>query len=515
MVDFLSRCVRINREIEIRIKNVVFVKEVTMLKEDSTIGNIKHEVLRKVAKYTYQGALEENIDKIPFEIIPGPQANFRCCIYKEREIIRQRIKLAKGERLSGDKEDKNVVQVISSACEGCPITRFVVTDNCQKCMSKKCQQSCNFGAISMLRDRAYIDPHKCKECGKCSKACPYNAIADLMRPCKRSCPVNAISMDENHIVVIDKKKCIQCGSCIKDCPFGAIGDVSSLVDVINELNRKDKKVYAMVAPAGEGQFGADVPMGALREAIKALGFEDMYEVALGGDLVADSEAKEWAEAYKEEKKMTTSCCPAFVNMIRIHFPQLLNNMSTTVSPMASVSRMIKKMDEEAITVFIGPCIAKKSEIVDESVKENADYVLTFEELDAMFHARKVNPADYSCELQQGSIYGKRFGNAGGVTKAVEEALKEHGEELSIRVRQCSGATECKKALTLLKAGRLPEDFIEGMACEGGCVNGPGSVRPELLAKKDRETLLSQADDRKIVPTIEAYQEKYEFSMHRK
>lgn len=486
-----------------------------MLKEDSTIGNIKHEVLRKVAKYTYEGTLEKNVDQIPYEIIPGPQANFRCCIYKEREIIRQRIKLSKGERLSNDSDDNNVIQVISSACEGCPITRFVVTDNCQKCMSKKCQQSCNFGAISMLHDRAYIDPHKCKECGKCSKACPYNAIADLMRPCKRTCPVNAISMDENHIVVIDKKKCIQCGSCIKDCPFGAIGDVSFLVDVINELVKKEKKIYAMVAPAGEGQFGANVPMGSLREAIKALGFEDMYEVALGGDLVADSEAKEWIEAYEQGKKMTTSCCPAFVNMIRVHFPQLLEHMSTTVSPMASVSRMIKQMDKDAITVFIGPCIAKKAESIDKTVSDNADFVLTFEELDAMFHAKNIKPEEYTCELQQGSIYGKRFGNAGGVTKAVQEAMKEQGEDLNIKVQQCSGAAECKKALTLLKAGRLPEDFIEGMACEGGCVNGPGSRRPELLAKKDRELLLSKADDRGIVSAIEPYCDKYKFSMHRK
>jgi ferredoxin hydrogenase large subunit len=487
-----------------------------MFREDSTIGNVKHEVLKAVAKLAFEGNLNDNLDKIPYELIPGPQANFRCCIYKEREIIRQRVRLAQGKAPSADRDNKNIVQVIPAACEGCPIARYVVTDNCQKCMGKGCLHSCHFDAITMGRDRAYIDPQKCKECGKCSQACPYNAIADLMRPCKRSCPVDAITMDEYDIVQIDEEKCIHCGACIKDCPFGAISDRSFMVDVINIINTGDFDVYAMFAPSGEGQFGADAHMGAMREAIKQLGFTDMYEVALGGDMVAESEAKEWAEAYKEGKKMTTSCCPAFVHMIKKHFPQLEENMSTTVSPMAAVSRMIKAMNPNALTVFIGPCIAKKSEVIDSLGTGNADYALTFEELNCMLEAKKINPADYQEEeLQQGSIYGKRFGNAGGVTKAVVQALDELGENSDAKVRQCNGAAECKKALTLLKVGRLPEDFMEGMACAGGCVNGPGSVRPELMAKKDRESLLSKADERKIVPTVTPYYEEYGFSMHRK
>lgn len=484
-----------------------------MLEKDATIGSIKHEVLCKVAKLAFAGDLEEKQENIPFDIIPGPNANFRCCVYREREIIRERVRLAQGKSPSANCDNKNIVQVINSACEGCPITRFVVTDNCQKCMSKKCQQACNFKAISMLRDRAYIDPHLCKECGKCSQACPYNAIADLMRPCKKSCPVDAISMDENNIVKIDEEKCIQCGSCIKDCPFGAISDRSFMVDVINLL-KEDRPVYAMVAPAGEGQFGSHVSMGVLRDAVKELGFADMYEVAIGGDLVADSEAREWAEAYKDGKKMTTSCCPAFVNMIKKHFPQVLANMSTTVSPMTATARLIKAMDPNAITVFIGPCIAKKSEVLDSITLGGADYALTFEELYAMLKAAEVEMASFGQNSQQGSIYGKRFGNAGGVTAAVLEALREQDENTDIKVRQCNGAAECKKALMLLKVGKLPEDFIEGMACIGGCVNGPGSIKGEVLAKKDREALLAKADGRNIQENLEHYSQ-YEFSMHRK
>ena len=486
-----------------------------MITNDATALRITHEVLYEVAKLAFSGELEEKRDELPFKMIPGPKAQFRCCIYKEREVIRQRIRLAEG-KTPGNANNKNIVQVISSACEECPIARYVVTDNCQKCMGKACQQSCKFGAITMGRDRAYIDPSKCKECGKCSQACPYNAIADLMRPCKRSCPVDAISMEEETgIVKIDEKKCIQCGACIHSCPFGAIGARSFMVDIINLL-RAGKRVVAMLAPATEGQFGPDITMSSWRTALKKLGFEDMVEVGLGGDLTAAAEAEEWAEAYKEGKKMTTSCCPAFVNMIKQHFPQLLENMSTTVSPMCAVSRMLKAKDPEIITVFIGPCIAKKSETLDLNIEGNADYALTFGEIRAMFRAKGVQLLPEPNATQQASVFGKRFGNGGGVTAAVLECLKESGEDADgIKVMQCDGAAECRKALLLLKAGRLPADFIEGMACVGGCVGGPSRHKKEQEAKKDRDKLIGEADARQVHENLKLNVDLQSFSMHRK
>ena len=485
-----------------------------MLQGSSDINTIKHEVLFEVAKLAFRGELNEKEDQIPYDLIPGPQANFRCCIYKECEIIRQRIRLAKGMSPSANQNNRNIVQVINSACEGCPITRFVVTDNCQKCMGKKCQQACNFQAISMLRDRAYIDPSKCKECGKCSQACPYNAIADLMRPCKRSCPVDAISMDENGIVVIDEERCINCGSCIKDCPFGAISDRSFMVDVIN-LIRNGAEIYAMVAPAIEGQFGPQVSIGILADAIKEIGFTGMYEVSLGADLVSASESQEWAEAYQEGKKMTTSCCPAFVNMIKKHFPTLLSNMSTTVSPMAATAKLVRAIHPGAITVFIGPCIAKKGEVLDSITQGNADYALTFDELNAMFRAREINLSSFGGHMQQGSVYGKNFAIAGGVTASVIQAMEEKGIDTEkINVLGCNGAAECKKALMMLKAGRLPADFIEGMACVGGCVNGPGSVLTGRQAQQNRAKQIATADKREIYENLRSYEE-YPVEMHRK
>lgn len=482
-----------------------------MVTNDATILRLKHDVLYEVAKAAWEDTLKEHREQIPYDMIPGPQASYRCCIYKEREIIKQRVRLAEGKCPVG-KESANVVQVINAACEECPIASYIVTDNCRKCMGKACQNSCNFGAISMGRDHAYIDPGKCKECGKCAQACPYNAIAHLERPCKKACPVDAITYDEYGICVIDEKKCIQCGACIHSCPFGAIGSKTFMVDVIR-LIRAGKKVVAMVAPAAEGQFGPDITMESWRIALKQTGFADMVEVALGGDMTAAYEAEEWAEAYKEGKKMTTSCCPAFVNMIKQHFPTLLEHMSTTVSPMCAVSRMLKNQDPETVTVFIGPCIAKKSASLDLNIEGNADYAMTFGEIRAMMRARGVELQPAVNDYQEGSIFGKRFGNGGGVAAAVLECMKERDEKFDARVLRCNGGAECRKALLLMKAGRLPEDFVEGMVCIGGCVGGPSKHKAENEAKKARDQLIGEADDRKILENLQKYPMD-QFSMHR-
>ena len=466
---------------------------------DENVIKIKHDVLYTVAKLAFEGRLEEERDHIATELIPGPTPQFRCCIYKEREIIRQRVRLAEG-KAPGAEDDGNVIQVISSACEDCPISSYTVTENCQNCLGKACVNACKFGAIEPGRDRSHIDPSKCKECGRCAQACPYNAIAHLKRPCKFSCPVNAITYNEYGISVIDKEKCIRCGKCIHSCPFGAIASKTFIVPVIEAL-KAGKHIYAMAAPATEGQFGVDITMASWKKAMKEVGFTDMFEVGMGGDMTTQSEAEEWAEAYKAGEKKTTSCCPGFVNMIRKHFPELADKISTTVSPMCMVSRMIKAKVPDAYTVFIGPCIAKKSEVKDQQIEGNADAVLTFSEIRAIMKAKGVVLTAEENSYQEASVFGKRYGNSGGVTNAVLEYLKETDNEIDAKVYRANGAADCKKALLLMKVGRLPEDFIEGMACEGGCVGGPSAFQGEIASKKNRDSLISCADCRTIVENL--------------
>ncbi len=479
---------------------------------DKGILALKHEVLYEVAKAALAGNLEEERDNIPFTLIKGPKAEFRCCIYKEREIIRQRVRLAEG-KAPGAEDDGNVIQVISSACADCPIASYIITDNCQNCIGKSCMNSCRFDAIKMEGRHPKIDPNKCKECGMCAKSCPFHVIVHLQRPCKFSCPVDAITYDEYGISVIDESKCIRCGQCIHKCPFGAIGSKTFIVDVIKAL-KSERPVYAMLAPATEGQFGATRTMSGWRETFKKLGFKDMIEVGLGGDMTTMSEAEEWWEAYEKEEVKTTSCCPGFVNMIRKHFPESADKISTTVSPMCAVSRMLKAKEPDAYTVFIGPCIAKKSEVVDQKIENNADAVLTFSELHAIMRASNLEYEDDGEQYQQASTYGKRYGNSGGVTDSVIEYLKETGKDASgMKVCKASGAAECKKALLMLKMGKFNDEFIEGMACEGGCVGGPSSYDTYPAFKKSRENMIEKADKRKITENLKQY-DMDSFSMHR-
>ena len=267
-------------------------------------------------------------------------------------------------------------------------------------------------------------------------------------------------------------------------------------------------------PATEGQFGPNIAVNSWKRAMEGVGFNGFIEVGLGGDMTAQYEAEEWFEAYKEGEKKVTSCCPGFVNMVRKHFPELADHVSTTVSPMCAVSRMIKAKEPDAITVFIGPCIAKKSEVVDQKIEGNVDYVLTYSEIRAIMRAKNVKlEPDTATSYQEASIYGKRFGNSGGVTAAVVQALREMEAGCDPKICVANGAAECKKALLLMKAGKLPEDFIEGMACEGGCVGGPSAYSDMISSKKSRDELLAKADDRLIGENLKNYHMD-SFEMHR-
>ncbi len=478
-----------------------------MITNDKSLISLKHKIMEEVAKLAWKGELDEDHkDKLIHEICPGPLAGYRCCVYKDRELVKQRIRLAEGKNPNPISVSKNQIQILSPACEECPISSYTVTDNCRKCMGQACKSACKFDAITIGTHRSHIDPTKCKECGQCAKACPFNAIVHLERPCRQACPVGAITYDEYGICVIDEDKCIECGHCIHACPFGAPASKTYLVPIIEAI-LAGKEVFAMCAPATEGQFGEEITMGSIREAVKKMGFTDMVEVGLGGDMTAAYESEEWSEAREEGRKMTTSCCPAFINMLKKHFPdQYRDNMSSVVSPMCAISRYLKATHPGCVTVFIGPCMAKKSEAADkEGTPENADYVLTYGEFRALLRSKGVELQPCEDPYQESSIFGKKFATSGGVANAVLECMIERGEDIDgIKLKKCAGGDECRKALLLLKAGKLPEDFIEGMVCEGGCVGGPSKHKTELEITKARNALLNKADDRKILANLKNY-----------
>ena len=486
-----------------------------MITNDKSLVDLKHRVLREVCRLAWDDNItHEEREKIALNISPGPKPDYRCCVYKEREIVRGRIRLAMGQNPDPRKESSNVVAVIPAACDDCPIQEYSVTDICRFCLGKACLNSCRFGAISPGDTKMHIDPNKCKSCGMCAKSCPFGAIIHMERPCKKACPVGAISYDEYGFCVIDDEKCIHCGHCIHNCPFGAIGSKIYAVDVIKAI-KAGKRVVAMCAPATEGQFGKEIGMASIRAALKKAGFHDMVEVGLGGDMTAAYEAEEWIEAKKEGRKMTTSCCPAFISMLRHHFPEQYEaNKSMTVSPMVAVSRYIKSQDPEAVTVFIGPCIAKKGETLNEFIVDNADYALTYGEIVALLDSCDVEIVPVEEDYQEASAFGKRFAGSGGVAAAVLEVMEEMGEDTSdISLLTCAGGEECRKALMLLKAGKLKEDFIEGMICPGGCIGGPSKHQAEAQVTQARRVLLTKADDRKILDNLKNYPMD-QFSMFR-
>ena len=487
-----------------------------MITNDKGIVDLKHFVLREVCREAWVKNKQTHKDReqLARRISPGPKPEYRCCVYKEREIIRGRIRLALGQDPDVTRASKNVVAVIPAACDDCPIQEYMVTDVCRFCLGKACLNACKFDAIHPGDTRMRIDPDKCKSCGMCAKSCPFEAIVHLERPCKKACPVDAIYYDEYGICRIDDEKCIHCGHCIHNCPFGAIGSKIYAVEVIKAI-KNGKRVIAMCAPATEGQFGKEIGMGAIKAALKKVGFADMVEVGLGGDMTAAYEAKEWIEARKEGRKMTTSCCPAFISMIRHHFPELYETCtSDTVSPMVAVSRYLKSQDPDCVTVFIGPCIAKKGETQNEFIKDRPDYALTYGEMVALLDSKDITIEPVEEDYQEASLFGKRFAGSGGVAAAVLEAMQEMGEDTSeISLLTCAGGAECRKALMRLKAGKLEEDFIEGMMCPGGCIGGPSKHQVENLVMRARGDLLAGADHRKILENLKNYPMD-SFSMYR-
>ncbi len=437
-------------------------------KFDTKVQHLKYKVLREVAREAWNGTLLENMLDIPKKIVPGDEPTMRCCVYKERAILEERIKIAMG----GDKENPNVIEVIEIACDECPMGGYDVTEACRGCLAHRCEDVCRRGAITFdSQQKAHIDKSKCVECGQCAKVCPYSAIINFKRPCVSSCKVNAISMTDSKAARINNDKCISCGACVYQCPFGAITDKSFILEAV-EMLKSGAKVYAVVAPSISSQF-TYAKLGQVISGIKALGFHTVVEAALGADMVAYAESRELAE----KGFLTSSCCPAFVSYVQKQFPELADNVSHNLSPAATISKYIKENDKEAKVVFIGPCTAKKMEFQKEEVRPYIDCVITFEELQALFDSKDIEITELGEDvLDNASYFGRIFARCGGLAEAVAQALKEQGiNDFELNGVSCDGIEACKVALIKAQKKIGNANFIEGMACTGGCIGGAGCL----------------------------------------
>lgn len=444
-----------------------------MKKFDTKVQLLKYRVLTEVARHAWDDTLIESIGQIPKDIIPGKTPTMRCCVYKERAILSERVTLAAG----GNKSNGHIIEVIDIACDDCPAGGFTVSESCRGCLAHRCESVCPRDAISFdEHQKAHIDKTKCVNCGKCASVCPYSAIVDRKRPCENACKVKAISMAEDGSADIDYSKCISCGACVYQCPFGAINDRSFILNVIDMIKRSENnskyKVYAVVAPSISSQF-TYVKLGQAITAIKRLGFFHVIEAALGADMVAYSECEE----LYEKGFLTSSCCPAFVSYIEKQFPKMKEHVSHNYSPMAEIARYIKKTDPAAKVVFIGPCTAKKAEFLRPEVRPYVDCVMTFEELLALFDSRDFDLASMPEDvLDNASYFGRIFARSGGLSDAVAQGLKERGhEDFELKAVRCSGIEECRMRLLKASKGKADGNFIEGMACVGGCINGAGCL----------------------------------------
>ena len=469
----------------------------------SLITDIRKKVFTEVARMAYTDGDYTKAEDLPYVIVPGDQPLHRESIFLERAIAGERVRLAMGlsvrsvqtrslitegmdhAAIAQKYYEPPLINIIPYACHACPTNQYRVTESCQNCLAASCQKVCPRDAISFVNGKSRIDTGKCIKCGKCAAACSYHAIIHIERPCQSACGMDAIGMDENGKAVINQDKCVSCGQCLVSCPFGAIVDKGQIYQVVRSIV-EGNQVIAIVAPAFIGQFGKYSTPEKFTAAMKRLGFDRVVEVAVGADMCTIEEAKDFLEKVPAQQNfMATSCCPAWHSMVHKLFPAQSKNISMTLTPMVFTARLMKKQFPGCKVVFVGPCAAKKLEAIRENIRSDVDFVLTFEELQGMFEAKEVDFATIEAgePMNEGTAAGRGFAVSGGVAGAVEKLIHETNPDLEVKTARAEGLRECRKLMTMAKAGKYNGYLLEGMACPGGCVAGAGTILPVDLAAK--------------------------------
>ena len=478
------------------------------------VSDLRKDVFVEVARIAYESDnINDDLESIPYKLSPDENPRFRDSVYRERAVSSERTRLALGLSLRPQNKPVHItsgldeatvdemyyepplMQVIPSACNACEDNVYEVSNLCRGCLAHSCMEVCPRDAITHVDGQAHIDKSKCIKCGKCKSACPYDAIGKKVRPCSVACGVKAIESDEYGRAVINQDKCLSCGMCMVSCPFGAIADKSQIFQLIRCM-KNGGEVVAEIAPAYAGQFGKEATPDKIYAALLKLGFSQVYEVALGADIGAVTEAHDYVYHVKTGEKpfLLTSCCPAWSMLAKKQFPEIIDSVSKELTPMVATARSIKKEHPNAKVVFIGPCAAKKLEAMRKTVRSDVDFVITFEELDAMFEARGIDPKTIESQghLHDATAAGRGYAVAGGVSKAIENCIHEYYPDVEVQIEHVEGLDECKKVLMLAKAGRKNGYLIEGMGCPGGCVAGAGTLIPVPEAKKDVQQIVKDS-----------------------
>ena len=317
--------------------------------------------------------------------------------------------------------------------------------------------------------------------------------------CIRHCPVKSIRFQSSQAHIV-KDECILCGQCFVVCPQNA-KEIRNDVPIAEMFVKGECPVAVSLAPSFVANYpGATIET--MRAALKKLGFARVEETAVGASVVKTEYEKIIKE--RQQSVIISTCCHSVNTLVQKYYPEALPYLAHVLSPMQAHCKMLKEEDPELKTVFIGPCTAKKMEFKEgEPASRYIDCTLTFEELQALFDSRNIDLTTLEeGVLDNASYYGRIFARSGGLSDAVVEALKEqNNEDFKLNAIACDGIEACKAALLRASKNVLPNNFIEGMACTGGCIGGAGCLTHGEKNKADVDKYGKQAMEKTILDAI--------------